>query len=121
MIRSLFCLITLALATSLSAQNTDLRRGDELPGSLSTGDTVRYTIEAEADYLVRGAVDQISVDVIVRFLRPDGRMVRRWDGPGRGPERFQIETDTTGAYTVEVIPFEELVARPRRAAHTSLE
>ncbi len=107
MTRSLLCLMALVSATNLAAQDTPLRRGEGLSGSLNTGDTVRYVIDAEADHFVRGAVDQISVDVIVRVLRPDGRMVRTWDGPGRGPETFQIETDTTGAYTVEVIPFEE--------------
>ena len=90
-----------------SAQDTSLRAGRTLQGSLSTGDTIGYSFEAESEYLVRGMVDQLSVDVVIRILDPEGREVTTQDGPGRGPERFQIETDDEGVYRIEVIPFEE--------------
>ena len=34
-------------------------------------------------------------------------MKGRFDGPGRGPERFSGRTTDEGVYTIEVIPFEE--------------
>jgi len=71
------------------------------------GDTATYGVTAGDDYLVRGAVDQISVDVIVRVLSPSGRVVSTVDGPAEGLERFQFETDAEGVWVIQVIPFEE--------------
>jgi CubicO group peptidase (beta-lactamase class C family) len=109
MIRSLLFLMTLVLATDLAAQDQPLRPGDNLRASLESGDTVRYVLATESGYLVRGFVDQISVDVVVRILRPDGRAVRTIDGPAVGAERFQFETDVDGSYRIEVIGFEDAV------------
>ncbi|MCH7562893.1 MAG: serine hydrolase [Gemmatimonadetes bacterium] len=107
MFRSFLFLAALVVATDAAAQSTALKPGNPLHASLNTGDTVRYALATESDYFVRGVVDQITVDVVVRILRPDGRVVRTIDGPARGSERFQFETDMEGAYQIEVIPFEE--------------
>ncbi len=107
MLRSFLLLAALVVTTDVAAQDTALKRGDALRASLNTGDTVRYVLDTKSDYFVRGAVDQVSVDVVVRILRPDGRVVRTIDGPARGLERFQFETDAEGAYVVEVIPDED--------------
>jgi hypothetical protein len=107
MLRSFLFLAALVVATDVAAQDTALRPGDALRASLDTGDTVRYVLDVKSDYFVRGAVDQVSVDVVVRILRPDGRVVRTIDGPDRGLERFQFETDEEGAYQIVVIAFEE--------------
>jgi CubicO group peptidase (beta-lactamase class C family) len=107
MLRFFLFLAALLVTTGVAAQDTALKRGDALSASLDTGDTVRYVLDTKSDYFVRGAVDQVSVDVVVRILRPDGRVVRTIDGPARGLERFQFETDAEGVYQIEVIPFEE--------------
>ncbi len=107
MLRFFLLLAALVLATDVAAQDTALKRGDALRASLNTGDTVRYVLDARSDYFVRGAVDQVSVDVVVRILRPDGRVIRTIDGPDRCLERFQFETDAEGDYQIEVIAFEE--------------
>jgi CubicO group peptidase (beta-lactamase class C family) len=95
------------LPVGLSAQATPLSVGSPVSGSLEPADTVAYTVSAGQDYLVRGAVDQISVDVIVRILHPTGRVVSTVDGPAEGPEQFQFETDAEGDWQIQVIPFEE--------------
>lgn len=105
--RSVVLFAALALAAPVFAQDTQLKAGDSLSRSLETGDTVVYLVDTESDYFVRGAVDQISVDVVVRILGPDGEVVRTFDGPARGPEYFQFETDVDGAYQIEVSPIEE--------------
>jgi len=92
---------------SVSAQDTALQTGRAVQGALTTGDTLGYSFEAEGEYLVRGMVDQLTVDVVVRILNPDGQQLQSIDGPARGPERFQFETDEEGTYRIEVIPFEE--------------
>ncbi len=96
-----------AFASGLSAQTTPLSMGSSVAGSLEAGDTIAYTVTAGEDYLVRGAVDQITVDVIVRILHPTGRVVSSFDGPGEGLEHFQFETDEEGDWQIQVIPFEE--------------
>ncbi len=101
MLRFFLLLAALLVATDVAAQDTALRRGDALHASLNTGDTVRYVLDTKSDYFVRGAVDQVSVDVVVRILRPDGRVMRTIDGPTRGRERFQFETDAEGAYQID--------------------
>ncbi len=96
----------LLFAGDLSAQ-TPLSVGRTLSGSLSEGDTARYTFEAGEDYFVLGEVDQVSADVDVRVLGSDGETP--WgnsSGPGRGAERFAVRPPEAGAYTVELTPAE---------------
>ncbi len=91
--------------SDLSAQ-TPLSAGRTLSGSISEGDTVRYTFEAGEDYFVLGEVDQLSADVDVRLQSSDGEPVAISSGPGRGPERFAARPPEAGTYTIEVTPGE---------------
>ena len=86
----------------LSAQSTELRRGRTLPGSLTAGDTARYTFDADEGDFILGEVNQISIDVTIRVLDPDGQQRARFGGLGRGPERFSGQTSATGTFTVEL-------------------
>jgi CubicO group peptidase (beta-lactamase class C family) len=99
--------LTLVLGGPLGAQDVFLDVGDTVRASLSTGDTLRYTVRAQADVYIRGAVNQISVDVVIRLVGPDGEVIRSIDGPARGPEPFQFVTDADGDYRIEVSPFED--------------
>jgi CubicO group peptidase (beta-lactamase class C family) len=105
--RFLLALLLLLVGTPLGAQEGTLKQGETLRGNLTVGDTVRFVLEAGPEYLVRGGVDQISVDVIVRVINPDGAAIRTLDGPAIGMENFQFETDEEGEYVIEVIPFED--------------
>ena len=96
-------LLVVVAATDLSAQTTELRRGRTLSGSLAAGDTARYTFEARENDFVLGEVNQISVDVTIRVLDPDGEQRARFGGLGRGPERFAGQPSVAGTYTVELI------------------
>jgi CubicO group peptidase (beta-lactamase class C family) len=107
MVRPTLVVASLLFATGVAAQDTSLRAGSSSQGSLAEGDTATYTIEAGADYFVMGEVDQVTVDVVVRILDPDGRQMRRIDGPARGPELFFFETDQEGLYEIQVIGFED--------------
>lgn len=109
----LFLLVAVAVSTALisapfagnvAAQSTELREGRTLRGTLAEGDTARYTVELGDDYFVFGEVNQISVDVIVRLLGPDGNLRGRSNGPALGAERFSRRTTAAGVYTIEVIP-----------------
>jgi CubicO group peptidase (beta-lactamase class C family) len=105
MLRPALLLAFAFLATDVAAQEA-LRRGATLTGSLAAGDTATYVLDAGAESFVMGVVDQRTVDVVVRVLDPNGRQIRRVDGPDRGPERFVFETDEAGQYRIQVTPFE---------------
>ncbi len=92
----------LIAASHTSAQTTELRRSRTLPGSLTAGDTARYTLDADEDQFVLGEVNQISIDVTIRVLGPDGTQIARFGGLGRGPERFGGRISTAGTHTVEL-------------------
>lgn len=100
-------LVPAPFASDAAAQVTQLRAGRTVRGALSEGDTARYTVELGDDYFVYGEVNQISVDVAVRILGPDGNQRGRFDGLGRGGERFFRQTNAAGAHTIEVIPVED--------------
>jgi len=86
------------------AQETELQAGSSVRGALAEGDTARYTVELGEDYFLFGEVNQISVDVDVRLLGPDGTQVRRFGALGRGGERFASQAADAGVYTLEVLP-----------------
>ena len=92
----------LIAACEISAQPTELRTGRTVSGTLAAGDTARYTFEADEDDFILGEVNQISVDVTIRVLDPDGQQRARFGGLGRGPERFSGQTSATGTFTVEL-------------------
>ena len=100
-------LLTLVATVAADAEaQTELRAGQSVQGRLASGDTARYGIQAGEDYFVFGEVDQISVDVTVRILDPEGNQRARVEGPVRGPARFDGETSQSGRYQIEVIPAE---------------
>lgn len=107
MLRFAFALACLAGTADLMAQPAPLTPGRTVRASLATGDTARYQVVLDTNSFVRAKVDQISVDVVVRVLAPDGRQLLRVDGPARGEEWFQFEAPRPGAYQVQVFPYEE--------------
>ncbi len=108
--RMFLALLATAIASvgTLSAQPAPraLQRGTAIAATLASGDTARFTIDADAKTFVWGVVDQRSVDVVVRVLAPDGTPLARVDGPDRGDERFRFETRAAGAHQVQVLGFE---------------
>jgi CubicO group peptidase (beta-lactamase class C family) len=107
MIRTTLLAALLLSATPLAAQDTPLRPGSRVAGTLADGDTATFVVDAAAESYVLGEVDQRTVDVVVRVLDPEGRQIRRVDGPARGAELFWFETEEAGAHRVQVIPFED--------------
>ena len=95
------------LAASAVCQVTSLRVGVPVSGALVTGDTNSFEIELGADYFVYAEADQVTVDVVVTVFGPDGEKLGEWDGPGRGPEPVQFETETSGVYRITIAPFED--------------
>ena len=99
---------TLLFATDIAAQET-LRAGGSARGSVAEGDTISYTIDVGADYFVLGEVDQLTVDVVVQILDPEGRQLGRVSDPSRGPAVFTFETNEAGRYRIEIFTDEDEV------------
>ncbi len=100
-------IITALLGMTALAQQAPLEVGQTVSGSFAEGATaVLYPIEVEDDSFLFGDVNQISVDVVVRILDPDGKEVGEFDRPARGPESFTKRLEKGGTYQIEVAPFE---------------
>ena len=99
----LAALAILLHAGPASSQTTELETGRTLQGSLAAGDTARYEFVADEDDFILGEVNQISVDVTIRVLDPEGNQRARFGGLGRGRERYGGRTSTAGTFTIELI------------------
>ena len=95
-------LLPIAAVGCAYAQTTELQPDRTVAAALSPGDTARYTIDAEEGQFVLGEVNQLSIDVTIRVLDPDGTQRGRFGGLGRGPERFSGRTSAPGTYTIEL-------------------
>ncbi len=102
--RRLLVLALIVAAPLASAQ--ELRIGEELTGTLSPNSRDTYALVTHAGWYVYGHVNQLTVDVVVRILDPEGKEVSEFDSPARGPEPFQFSPEAEGTYTVEVAPYE---------------
>lgn len=101
-------LALIVAAGPLAGQNgTPLPLGRALPGALTDGARHTYVLELADEAYVFGQVNQISVDVVVTILGPDGEEIADFDGPARGPELFSFSSDGGGKYVIAVTPFEE--------------
>lgn len=100
-------LVSGPLTGDLAGQHTELRKGRPVRGTLAKGDTARYSVTLGDKHFLYGEVNQISVNVVVRILGPDGNQRGRFDGPARGGERFFRQTTDAGVHIIEVIPLQE--------------
>ena len=91
---------------SVNVQAQELRTGHAMEGTLDATSKATYTFTTQKDYYVYGYVDQLTVDVVVRIMDPDGKKVGEYDSPARGPESFQFTPEKSGTFTIEVSSFE---------------
>ncbi|MFT5143183.1 MAG: CubicO group peptidase (beta-lactamase class C family) [Thalassolituus oleivorans] len=104
--RITLCLAVLALLASPVLAQAPLVLGTSVPGTLGPDSRETYSFRADSGSYVYGYVDQLTVDVVVTILGPDGAELGTFDSPARGPESFQIITDSSGRFTLAVTPFE---------------
>ena len=110
-----------AAVSPLRAQDAvPLRSGQTLEGTLASDSRHTYTVDSGADVFYLGHVNQISVDVVVTVLDPEGETVVRFDSPRRGPERFHFTAEDEGPYVIRVTPFEEQEGDYKCSARNSI-
>ncbi len=103
MSRTMLFLSTLLIAGDVAGQE-HLRAGSVARGSLAEGDTISYTIDAGPNYFVLGDVRDLSVDVVVQVVNPEGQYVaRRSSGIDHAPAVFMLTTKRAGQYRIDVI------------------
>lgn len=102
----LVMMLSVAAETLVAQPPAYLSLGTTMQGTLSNGEEHRYPLRLDANRFVTGVVDQQTVDVVVKVIGPDGDIVGRFDGPGRGPEPFQFDAHAGGVYTIHVVPFQ---------------
>ena len=101
-------LVISLLSIPLNGQTTEhLSLSYNKVNELKTGDEHIFELEAASDQFIYGYADQISVDVVVTILNPDGTQLALFDSPARGPEVYHFETSSEGTYTIKITPFEE--------------
>ncbi|MBI4750806.1 MAG: CHAT domain-containing protein [Acidobacteria bacterium] len=96
------------------------------PQSLNTGERHTYHLTLTARDFFNLVVEQHGIDVIVRLIGPDGKVVEEVDSPNgtEGPEPVLYVVEQTGQYTLEVQSLEptgqpgkyELKLEPTRPA-----
>ncbi len=96
---------TIALRAQENAR--PLKPGESVPGVLEKKGKSVFSVDLKEGQFVYGEVNQITVDVVITVKNPAGGRVGVFDNPARGPEPFQVNTDTSGTYTIEVTPFRE--------------
>lgn len=101
----------LLLTTTPTAAQTALKVSVPVEADLEAGASHAYTLALDAGQFVAGEAHQQTVDVVITVTAPDGSQVDRVDGPARGPEPFQFETEAAGTYTLTVTPFEDGAGR----------
>jgi len=107
--RSVLTAVALSIicASLAVAQETQpIRRGQPVSATLASDSDHRYTIDVGEETFVFGHVNQLTVDVVVTILDPDGKEVRSFDSPSRGPETFSFDSERSGRYVIQVKPFE---------------
>ncbi|MEX0720480.1 MAG: serine hydrolase [Balneolaceae bacterium] len=94
-------------AQTLPIKEVPVSVGEMVNDSLQNGSIHTYTIKVDSAQFVFGQANQKTVDVVVTVYDPDEEQVATFDGPGRGSESFQFDTETSGEYRIEIKPFEE--------------
>jgi CubicO group peptidase (beta-lactamase class C family) len=91
----------------LLTENTDLNLGQEVKSTLAVHKADTFHLNLLENAFVTGQANQLSVDVVVTILDPDGKELSSFDSPARGPESFQFVSKQAGVHRVVVTPFQE--------------
>jgi CubicO group peptidase (beta-lactamase class C family) len=97
------CLLTAPLWAD-SHQTLEL--GTPVTGTLEEGARDTHWIDLEAGQFVYGEVDQLDVDVKITVYDAGNQVVGLFDGPSRGADPIQLDTESDGRFRIEVATVE---------------
>jgi CHAT domain-containing protein/Tfp pilus assembly protein PilF len=86
-----------------------LEPGKPIIRNLTGGQRHVYRIKLDVGQLLKGAVEQRGIDVVVRVAGPDGNQLLEFDAESRsqGLESISLEAEATGEYRLIVQPAQE--------------
>ena len=92
------------------AQSLDpLAPGKTIERELKGGDKHRFSVQLNANDFLKLSVIQKGIDVVVRLLGPDGKILQEVDSPNgtQGEEPLSFISNQAGSYTVEIDALEK--------------
>lgn len=93
--------------TLFIAEQSDVKLGVATPkATLKPHAADTFHLQLASGALVYGHADQLTADMVVQVYGPDKKLLGQFDGPSRGPERFDFSTSDAGLYKIVVTPFE---------------
>src|SRR5262245_60649816 len=86
-----------------------LEQGKPIERELKSKETHAYKITLAAGQFLNAAVNQRGIDVVVRVVAPDEKLIAEIDSPNgtQGDEPVTLEAKSAGTYRIEVIPNED--------------
>lgn len=95
-----------------------LEPGAAIEREMAGGDTHAYRIKVTTGDYVHVVVDQRGIDVVVRLLAPDGRLLIEIDSPNGmyGPEPISLVAEQAGYYRLEVLSYDRKAVAGRYEA-----
>jgi hypothetical protein len=112
-------------------QEPNLQTGTSISRTIGRGQSQRFAVTLDKDYLAHVVVEQRGIDLIVRVYSPDSKHIGEFDSPNgpSGPEVVKFVATAPGAYSVEVEPlvsegsgqFEIRLTEIRRATEPELQ
>ena len=102
-------LIFVALQGYGRAQVDSLQVGTPVKKTIGRGQQHRFSVALQADEFAQVIVDQFGIDVVVRVISPQGKVLGEFDSPNGtiGPETVSIVATTAGTYSVDVFPLSQ--------------
>lgn len=118
---SCFTFIVMAVAFSATWQDGALAQGavralelnSPIAGEIGGREVHDYQVDLHMGQFMAVVIDQLSVDVAITVVGPDGGGIREFDGPGRGPEPVVFIAESSGAYRLTVRPYNPEAERGR--------
>lgn len=96
---------------------TEFSAGQSRAGTIAPGDTLRVAFDLPADHFFLATLDQWDIDLAVRWLGPEGKLLCYFDGASGGSlEILSGRNEAAGTYTFEIIP----LSSARRAGEYEL-
>lgn len=107
MLRSLLAPVLLATCAASAAAQAPIPLvvGGRVDAEIADGERHVYAADLPAGRFAYGEADQVTADVVVTVVGPDGKPVGTFDSPVRGPEPFRFTTERAGVYRIEVAPY----------------
>lgn len=104
-------LFGLAVAPAIAAeahQAPPLEPGRKVEREIVAGETHGFEVELKANRFLLVELEQRDIDLVLRILGPDGRMIQEVDGQGdTGTEVLALLNRAPGTHRIEVQPFNE--------------